>query len=92
MWQNIINWLMANWQVVAALIAAIFGVPLAAGKNPLTLYGGMLGMNSAPPPDDDAADMAAFRRLEARFAKAKCKEGIDAMKVVSSHFMHSEGE
>ena len=91
MWQTILNWAMSNWQVIAALFAAIFGVPLAAGKNPLTVYGGMLGMNSAPV-DDDAADMLAFRRLEARFVRTKCKEGQDALKVVAMHFLHSEGE
>ena len=89
MWQNIITWLMAHWQVVAALIAAIFGVPLAAGKNPLTLYGGMLGVNSATAAvDDDAADVAAMKRLQARFARLKCPEGTAALQVVGQHFFH----
>ena len=87
MWQTILNWLMTNWQVVAAIIAAIFGVPLAAGKNPLTVYGVMLGMASTPV-DDDAADVAAMKRLQARFARLKCPEGTAALQVVGQHFFH----
>ena len=90
---SIIAWILANWQIVGAIIAALFGIPMAMGKNPLAALswaGNALGVTT-PDVDDDAADMQAFRRLEARFVRTKCKEGADALKIVATHFLHSEG-
>ena len=87
----ILAFLLAHWQIVAAAIAAVVGLPLVLGKNPLDLLGSAcsaLGLGT----DTDAEDMKAFRRLEARFVRTKCKEGQDALKVVATHFLSDHTE
>jgi hypothetical protein len=37
---------------------------------------------------EDAKDMAALKRLKARFAKLGCKDGQAAMVTVAHHFFH----
>jgi hypothetical protein len=37
--------------------------------------------------DENYLDMQAFYRLEARFDRANCKPGQDAMKQVAQHFL-----
>jgi hypothetical protein len=44
---------------------------------------------AAAPADDDVADLAAAKRLAARFERTNCPEGKAAVKVCLEHFFHS---
>jgi hypothetical protein len=39
---------------------------------------------------DDDADVAAWKRLHARFTLSKCQDGLKAMDAAWSHFWHKE--
>ena len=41
--------------------------------------------------NDNAQDFAALERLQARFERNKCKEGLAAVDVCLTHFFHREG-
>lgn len=43
------------------------------------------------PLDEDALDLIAFRRLQARYTRLGCKEGIAAMETAGQHFLHGTG-
>lgn len=49
-----------------------------------------LGGSAAPAiaADDDTADFQALARIQHRFERLNCKEGIDACTVCLTHFFH----
>jgi hypothetical protein len=47
---------------------------------------GLLPSFAAPAVDDDVADLAAVKRLQARFERLNCPEGKAAVKTCLAHF------
>lgn len=73
------------WLAVAAAVFFFFGDKLTAWWNKAPAPVG-----PTPATDDDSADLAAVRRVQARMKKRNCPEGIAAAGVILSHFFHGE--
>lgn len=85
---------LSQWGMIAAAIAAILGINFLDMKAISAWWN--KPKNDAMPSvpavvDEDALDLAAYRRLQARFERLKCKEGQAAMVTAGQHFLHTEG-
>lgn len=70
-----------QWGILAAALGAVGFINLdKLSKIRLPSFG------DAAPTDDDAADLAALKRLNARYAA--CPEGKAALKTLAMHFFH----
>lgn len=49
-----------------------------------------IGGSASPVADDDTADFQALARLQKRFERNKCKDGIVAVDTCLTHFFHRE--
>ena len=84
------SWFIANWHYIVAAVAAIaalFGFPMAMGYSPVSIMSNAVGSLRSSP-DDDADDGKAMKRLQERFKRLHCAEGLDAMQTVGQHFWH----
>lgn len=72
-----------QWGIALAAIAAVAGINIPWGKLKLPALGG--GES-----DPDAADLAALKRLNARYKD--CPEGKAALKVLATHFLDDSGD
>jgi hypothetical protein len=76
-----------TWMLVGLVaVMAVVWLPelKGAGGKVFGMFGG-----AAAPADDDVADLAAAKRLAARFERTKCPEGKAAVNVCLEHFFHS---
>lgn len=74
------SWGVLQWGILAATVALLAGVNLW-GRVSLPSFGGT---------DPDAADLAALKRLNARYVN--CPEGKAALKVLATHFLDHGGD
>jgi hypothetical protein len=87
------NWLTpAQWIIVGLWLLVM--IVANSGLGPklwawLTTKRQTATANAAASVDEEALDLQAFHRLEARYKRLNCKEGMDAMKVAGTHFLHS---
>lgn len=84
---SVLQWIVIG--VAAVVLLLIWGKPLLAWLGSFKLPAA--AQDDAPKLDDDALDLQAFRRLQARFVRLKCKEGQDAMETAGTHFLHGVG-
>lgn len=78
-------------QYAAYAMIFVGGVGLAAhyGSWAISKFGNIkLPTIGAAPPDDDTNDFQALARLQHRFERLNCKEGIDACTTCLTHFFH----
>lgn len=87
-------------QIVAIALIAVGGIGFVAmnwGKvagflGRIWPAGGKTATVPTVELDQNTLDFQALDRVQKRFARLKCKEGLDACSVQLQHFYHGEGE
>lgn len=73
-----------NWNFVAA--AALLAIVLVPKLWP-SIKGSLPALGKLIGGDGDAADLAALKRLRARYKRVACQECTDALATLSKHFL-----
>lgn len=74
--------------IAGLVIVAIYWKPLTQwwnSRKPVTTI-------DSTSTDPDVADMLALKRLDGRFKRLGCKEGVAAMQVAGQNFFHEHPE
>jgi hypothetical protein len=84
----VITWLQSlNWTQIAAIAVALASVFFGV-KDKLPALKGLLPSSKAEPVDEDVADLAAIKRLEARAERRGCPKLAEAVAVVETNFFN----
>lgn len=83
-----------EWNQIAAMaLLAVGGVGfLLANRGTVAGWLPKFSGGTSASLDENTLDFQALDRVQKRFARLKCKEGLDACSIQLQHFYHGEGE